>query len=368
MIRVVHVAECIGGVDRYLRCLLKYSDKEKNENIMILSQLYKKEDYEELADHVEIMHMTHGMSASAIIEAKELRGRIKKYNPDVVYAHSSIAGAITRMACIGLNVKVVYNPHGWSFNMESRKKNAFIILEKLMAHFCDAIICISEAEKVSALREGICKEDKLCVIENGVDIEGYKKEEAALPVPEDVFVVGMVSRICRQKAPDVFVKMAEKLHRDIENSFFIIVGDVLEGRGEEKKEIEQLAEKLGIKLLITGWVNNPLSYVSRFDVGCLFSRWEGFGLAIPEYMLAEVPIVATKVDAIPYLIEDGVNGMLVEKDDWKSAAMKVAELANDEDKRKEMVANGLRTVKERFDARRVAKECEELYKTLVKRK
>lgn len=64
---------------------------------------------------------------------------------------------------------------------------------------------------------------------------------------------------------------------------------------------------------------------------------------------------------IPYLIEDDVNGMLVEKDDWESAAEKVVELANDEDKRKEMVANGLRTVKERFDARRLAKECEELY-------
>lgn len=366
MIRVIHVAECIGGVDRYLRCLLKYSDKEKIENIMILSQLYKKEDYEELADHVEIMHMTHGMGASAIKEAKELRGKIKKYNPDVVYAHSSIAGAITRMACIGLNVKVVYNPHGWSFNMESRKKNTFIVLEKLMAHFCDAIICISEAEKVSALREGICKEDKLHVIENGIDIAEYREENVELPIPDDAFVVGMVGRICRQKAPDVFVKMAGEVHKEIKNSFFIIVGDVLEGREEERKEIEELAEKLGVNLLITGWVNNPLSYVSRFDVGCLLSRWEGFGLAIPEYMLAGVPIVATKVDAIPYLIEDGVNGMLVEKDDWKSAAVKVVELANDKDKRKEMVANGLRTVKERFDAQRVSKECEELYEGLKK--
>ena len=82
-------------------------------------------------------------------------------------------------------------------------------------------------------------------------------------------------------------------------------------------------------------------------------------------MLAEVPIVATKVDAIPCLIEDGVNGMLVEKDDWESVAVRVVELANDEDKRKEIVANGLRTVKERFDARRVAKECEELYEELI---
>ena len=360
--KVLHVAECIGGVDRYLRCLLKYSTCE---NIMILSQLYNKEDYEGLAAHVEIMHMTHGIGVSAIKEAMELRERIKKNNPDVVYAHSSIAGAVTRMACIGLNVKVVYNPHGWSFNMESRKKKIFIILEKVMVHFCDAIICISEAEKVSALREGICKEDKLHVIENGIDLEGFKKEEVSLPISKETFVVGMVGRICRQKAPDVFIKMAGEVKRKINNSFFIIVGDVLEGKEEERKDIEILAKKLGVNLLITGWVNNPMAYMSRFDVGCLLSRWEGFGLAIPEYMQAEVPIVATKVDAIPYLIEDGVNGLLVEKDDWESAAEKVVELANDEDKRKEMVANGLRTVKERFDARRVAKECEELYEGLL---
>ena len=55
--RVLHVAECIGGVDRYLRSFLKYSSCE---NIMILSQLYKKSDYQKLAQYVETMHMKHG--------------------------------------------------------------------------------------------------------------------------------------------------------------------------------------------------------------------------------------------------------------------------------------------------------------------
>lgn len=357
--RVLHVAECIGGVDRYLRSLLKYSTCE---NIMILSQLYKKEDFEVLADHVEIMHMTHGIGLKALKEAGELRGRIKKYKPDVVYAHSSIAGAITRMACVGLDVKVVYNPHGWSFNMESGKKKVFIGIEKLMAHFCDAIVCISEAEKVSALREKICKEDKLHVIENGIDIAEYKKEEISLPIPDDAFVVGMVGRICRQKAPDVFVRMAGEVQKKVDNTYYVIVGDVIEGAAEERKEIENLAKELGVNLLITGWVNNPMAYMSRFDVGCLLSRWEGFGLAIPEYMLTGTPIVATKVDAIPYLINDGVNGFLVEKDDWQGAAEKVAELVKDEDKRKQMIENGQKIVNERFDARRVSKEFEELYK------
>ena len=103
-----------------------------------------------------------------------------------------------------------------------------------MAHFCDAIICISRAEKVSALREKICKAEKLRVIENGIDIAEYKEEKANLPIPEDVFVVGMVDRICRQKAPDVFVKMAGEVHEEIKNSFLLSLAMYL--RAEKKRE------------------------------------------------------------------------------------------------------------------------------------
>ena len=159
----------------------------------------------------------------------------------------------------------------------------------------------------------------------------------------------MVGRICRQKAPDVFVRMASEVQKEIRNAYFVIVGDVLEGAEEERIEVEDLADKLGVNLIITGWVNNPMDYMKHFDVGCLLSRWEGFGLAIPEYMLAGVPIVATKVDAIPYLITGGETGVLVEKDDWKMVANKVVELARDENLRSRMVENGQKTVRDRFD-------------------
>lgn len=250
--RVLHVAECVGGVDRYLRSLLKYSTCE---NIVVLSQLYDLQAYKSLATYSESMHMSHDVGLSALKETFILRKKIKKYRPDIVYAHSSIAGAITRMACIGLKVKVVYNPHGWAFNMESSKRKIFIILEKLMAHFCDAIVCISDAEKESALREKICTERKLHVIYNGIDIDGYETEEMELPIPKDSVVVGMTGRICKQKAPDVFVRMAGEVRKKVKNAYFVIVGDVLEGDVDEKKKIENLAQQLGVRLWITGYIS-----------------------------------------------------------------------------------------------------------------
>lgn len=366
-IKIMHVAECIGGVDRYLYSLLKYMDYDKFENIMVLSKLYEGKGYEELADRVEIIDISHGMGAKTIASAVDIRKLIKKHNPDVVYAHSSVAGAVTRLACIGLDCKVIYNPHGWSFNMQSGKKTVFVALEKLMAPFCDAIICISEAEKQSALDKKICKEDKLHVIYNGIDLEEYKEITATrkdMSIPEDAFVVGMVGRISKQKAPDVFVKMAAEVAKNVENTYFIIVGDVVEGEARERKEIEDLAQKLGVRLYITGWIDNPLDYVKQFDVACLLSRWEGFGLAIPEYMLCGKPIVATSVDAIPYLIEDGVNGLLVDVDDYKAAAEAVMKCRDDKLK-KEIVTNGIKTVHERFDARRVAYQGQLVFEGLI---
>lgn len=360
--RVVHVAECVGGVERYLRSLLKYSSCE---NIMILSQLYNKAEFENLADSVEIVSMSHNIGISALKEAMQIRKKIKKYKPDIVYAHSSIAGAITRMACVGVKTKVIYNPHGWSFNMESDKKNIFIVLEKVMSRFCDKIICISDAEKESALKYKICKKSKLCVIYNGIDVDEYKPEKANLPVSDDMFVVGMAGRICKQKAPDVFLKMAGEVKKKIPNSCFVIVGDVIEGEEQERKDIEELAKKMDVNLIITGWVDNPLEYMNRFDVGCLLSRWEGFGLVIPEYMLTRTPIVATRVDAIPYLITDGVDGLLVDKDDWKAASDMILKIYYNNELKTKLLENERNKVYKEFDIKRVIEECEKMYGELV---
>lgn len=69
-----------------------------------------------------------------------------------------------------------------------------------------------------------------------------------------------------------------------------------------------------------------MSYVELFDVACLLSRWEGFGLALPEYMMAGKPIVASRVDAIPNIIRNGENGLLVEVDDATGASEAVLQM------------------------------------------
>ena len=89
-IRIMHVVQAAGGVDRYIRMLLKYLDKEKFENILICSQDFHKADYDGLVDCFEQIEMNRAIGMSDLKSIREVRNLIKKYNPDIVYAHSSV--------------------------------------------------------------------------------------------------------------------------------------------------------------------------------------------------------------------------------------------------------------------------------------
>lgn len=84
-IRILHVAQAAGGVDRYIRMLLKYLDKEKFENILVCSQDFHEEDYKGLLDSFEQIEMTRAIGRTDLKAIKEVRALIKKYNPDIVY-------------------------------------------------------------------------------------------------------------------------------------------------------------------------------------------------------------------------------------------------------------------------------------------
>src|SRR5699024_10209358 len=155
------------------------------------------------------------------------------------------------------------------------KKEMYKWIEKFLSCFCEKIVCISDAEMESALREKICKLNKLQVIYNGIDLEAIKKvrikTRQEFRIPKDGFVIGQVGRLSKQKAPDTFVKAAKIIKQKIPNAYFLLVGD-----GELRGKIEKMVHEAGLdnSFMITGWVDNPIAYMKIMNVGTLLSRWE----------------------------------------------------------------------------------------------
>lgn len=243
-----------------------------------------------------------------------------------------------------------------------QKSIIYLCLEKILSSFTEKIVCISKAEKASAEREHIAKDDKLALIPNGIDVNTVRnavaKSRSELGIAEDAFVVGMIGRLSPQKAPDVFIRAAKLIHDEIPNSTFIIVGS-----GEEEEEVKAFAKENVLEL--TGWTDEPYSYLKVFDVAMLLSRWEGFGLAVVEYMAAEKNVVATKIDAIPTLVDDGVDGLLVKMDNSQDAAEKVLWLYLHPKEATEMKSKALKKVIENYDIKRVVDQHMEMFNKLI---
>lgn len=364
----MHIVQSPGGVARYLSMYLKYSDKNRFEHILICSLDYKMEKMESLVEHIEYLSM--GRQISIINDVKgiwAIRKFIKKYMPDVIYAHSSKAGALGRLADVGLKNIVLYNPHGWAFNMNdisAIKKKVYALIEKVLSYKTDMIIAISVWEKESAAKYNICCSDKIHIIPSGVDVCLYDEKQgrydlnrSKLNIPVDAYVIGMVGRISYGKGPDLFVKAAALIKNKIPNAFFVIVGE-----GEERSSIENLLSEMGLKedFLITGWVSNPMEYIQLFDQAMLLTRWEGFGLVLTEYMLAEKPIITTRVGAVPDLMQHGKNGVMIDVGDIEGIAEASYKLYTDNEYRQTLVSNGRLTVRNRYDVRCTVKEHERL--------
>lgn len=371
-IRILHIAQCAGGVDCYLRMLLAHMDKSRFEQILVGSMDYSKEVYEGLVDRFVQIYMCNSLSLGADCRAViAVRGLIKKLRPNIIYCHSSKAGGIGRIANIGLGVPIVYNPHGWAFNMQGYKlKNyVYLIIEKLLAKLTTKFVAISYYEKLSAIENHVAKEERIKVIFNGVDPEAIKKQlndcpvtRAMLGIPENAYLIGMVGRISTQKAPDTFIKVAQRLKSVIPNVFFIIVGD-----GDKRGEVELQITNAGLedRVIITGWVDNPIAYSALFDQAVLLSRWEGFGLVLAEYMELGKPIVATEVNAIPDLITDHENGLLVDVDNDKQAVVAIMEIYVNLELKQKLINSSMMRVRSFFYVKRVASEHERLFLKII---
>lgn len=361
--KIMHIVQSPGGVERYIKMMLKNTNLNEYDNIIVCSLDYNYEDFKDLVVNFEVVKMIRDINLksdlSSIIEVRKL---IKKYKPDFIYMHSSKAGAVGRIANIGIKNFSIYNPHGWAFNIEcgKLKKNIYKIIEKVLAEFCDLIIAISDFEKESALKNNICKEEKIKVIYNGIDIEEYNKIKSEfsitrdkINIPNNAYVIGAIGRLSKQKAPDVFIKSAAIIKKRIKNAYFILVGD-----GEEYDEVIKLIDEYNLTndVLITGWVDEPMEYLQIFDQAMLISRWEGFGLVLAEYMVAKKPIIATKVDAIPNIIVDRYNGLLVDKNDVEGIVSASLQIKEDDELRKCLTENGYNVVNSKYNIKRVVDE------------
>jgi glycosyltransferase involved in cell wall biosynthesis len=185
-----------------------------------------------------------------------------------------------------------------------RRRQVYALVERTLAPFCDAIVCVSQSERAEALRFHL-PAHKLYLIYNGVPPASSIAVQGPSPytTPEGTLNLLFVGRFDRQKGFDTLLSAMTQLQGF--PIHLIAVGAAV-GSNHTPPQLPNVT--------YTGWLtpDQVKPYLAHADVVVVPSRWEAFGLSAAEAMSYGRPVVARKVGALPELVLDGTTGLLFE--------------------------------------------------------
>lgn len=164
-----------------------------------------------------------------------------------------------------------------------------------MFRWCDAVVCNSRAAADRLIEEGL-PERRVVVIGNALAPEAFEDIAPALPRRPGVLRVGMIARMnARYKNHHVFLRAAVRIHDKFPDVEFLLVGD-----GPLRSELEQEAEKLGLRdrVQFLGDRRDISALLASMDLSVVPSASESLSNVALESMAAGVPVVATRVGEI----------------------------------------------------------------------
>ncbi len=199
------------------------------------------------------------------------------------------------------------------------------------------------------------------VLENGVDLERF----LLLPPPGERSgprCVGAVANLRAVKGLDLLLDAAARLGSSHPDVVFRVGGE-----GEERPALEEGAARrgLGERFLLEGRVSDVPGFLAELDVAVLCSRAEGMPNAVLEYMAAGRPIVASAVGAVPELIEDGTNGLLVPPGDAAALARAIGRLLADPGLARRLGEAARWRARERYGREAMVRRFEDFYAGLM---
>jgi len=272
-----------------------------------------------------------------------------KYNPDLIICHSGRALIYARLArfLIFKKIPTLVIDHGI-------KPAKF-----LKADYILTVNSFFSKELIKAGRPA----DRSLSIPNMIEVPQDFKELIKPPFAK-IIRLGALGRLAEEKNFDKVIRAIKILKdQNIEAEFSI------GGVGVEKSKLENLAKELGVEnnFKILGWIDDKRNFFSNIDIFVLPSKFETFGIAILDAMLYSTPIITSNSWGPDEIIEDGVTGLKISKDDDSQIANLIAEaikkLINNQELVKTMTHNAKREFFSKYTAEIVS---DKLYKICEK--
>jgi len=264
----------------------------------------------------------------------------------------------------GLAGRLLRRPHVWHLRA-SRASSAGS--DRLLVALCDRIVSVSRAagERSSAVR----RSPKTRVVHTGLPaIQFLPRAEAraALDLPPDAFICGVVGRVEEDKGRDDALAALFAVRRVSPAALLVFLGPV-DSREHWAHTCSLRAAAAGaagaVRLL--GERPEAARLLRAFDLLLHPSRHEALPRVVIEALFAEVPVVAAEVGGVPEIIEPGRSGLLVPPGDPEALGRAAAAIAASPEIGRSLARAGLQRAREHFGIERMIAEITAVYDEIL---
>jgi glycosyltransferase involved in cell wall biosynthesis len=312
LINILHVISKlpVGGVENQLSMILRKYDKKKF-CPFVCSLSDKGEIGKEIEDlGIEVIPLNKLKHRFDWTIVKDIYNLIKMRNIKIVRTHQyhanlygRLAALLAKVPCIVASVHNVYTID---------KKIHRRLINRFLARFTDKIVAVSEIVKKDILKYDGLREDKVMVINNGIDTDRLLSMDGNIIrtefyISSDVPVIGTIGRLTFQKGQKYLIEAVSKIKEKFPKIMLLVVGD-----GPMKEELQNYAKTLGLNehVIFTGSRRDVPALLAAMDIFVLPSLWEGLPNALLEAMASGKSIIATDILPVREVINSEKEGIL----------------------------------------------------------
>ena len=287
---------------------------------------------------------------------RQIEEYIREDEIDLVHTHGYKADLYGYLAAWRMDKPVVATCHNWVGGTAAL--GIYNQLDRMVMKKFNALAAVSDTVAERLRGYGVSAE-KIRTIANGIDVQSF---ESARPLPvlqgDRGPVIGMVARLDVQKGFEYFLRAVRDLRGTFNGLKVVIVGE-----GPDRERIEGLIQECGLQesVVLAGQQTDMPGAYAAMDLFVLPSLNEGMPMTILEAMAASKPVIATRVGAIPRVINHGENGLLVDVRDSDGLRDAIESLLRDPERRRRMGDQAREWVKKNFTSQAMALKYREMY-------
>ena len=306
---------------------------------------------------------------------KTLKNTVRTEKFEIVHCHgarANLVGSLLRRHISAPVITTVHSDYRLDYLGRPLSRLTYGTLNSIALRFLDAYVGVSDPMSELLISRGFDPQ-RIYTIYNGIDFTPRNPEKTrkayltslGLSDWNDSVLVGIAARLSAVKDVGTLIRGFALAVKACPQMRLLIAGD-----GEQSEELHRLAEQLCPENTVhfAGWVSDMDSFYHALDVNTLTSLSETFPYALTEGARMRCATVASRVGGVPYLIEDGVNGLLFPAKEAEQLAGHLVRLARDGGLRKKLGDALYDRASADFSIEATVQRQKEVYETVLRRR